>query len=342
MKHVKLMLAAVLTVLFTATVPVKAKAADVTLSYANFPPASTFVCVQMERWKEEVEKRTNGAVKVDTYPGGTLLNARNMLRGVRMGQADIGCVSLAYHPGVFPVMGVTELPVGFTSSTVASLATYDLYAKLQPKELSKVKVLTMFTSAPSSLMTKTPVKSIADLKGMEIRGAGMASQVLDKLGAVPVSMPMPETPEALQKGLVKGVLTSLEVLKDMNFAEYCPYQTVTNFQVYPFAVIMNMKKWNSLPEDVKKTLDDLARDQAEWTGKYMDNHVKNALAWTKEKTGNDVFVMPEDQMAQAHEMLKPLTAEWKTMATDKGFNADAVMGDLETIKIGLEKEYPVQ
>ncbi|XPV76480.1 MAG: TRAP transporter substrate-binding protein [Desulfovibrio sp.] len=342
MKKQMIMTVAALALLVTMSLPISAKAAEVTLSYANFPPASTFVCVQMERWKTEVEKRTNGEVKVDTYPGGTLLNARNMLRGVRMGQADIGCVSLAYHPGVFPVMGVTELPVGFTSSTVASLATYDLYASQQPKELSKVKVLTMFTSAPSSLMTKTPVTSLADLKGMEIRGAGMASQVLDKLGAIPVSMPMPETPEALQKGLVKGVLTSLEVLKDMNFAEYCPYQTVTNFQVYPFAVIMNMKKWNSLSDETKKVLEDLARDQAEWTGKYMDNHVKNALAWTKDKTGNDVMFMPADQMAEAQELLKPLTAEWKTMATDKGINADAVMGDLQQIKINLEKQYPAE
>jgi TRAP-type C4-dicarboxylate transport system substrate-binding protein len=52
---------------------VSAIAAPIKLNYANFPPAPTFPCVQMERWKNEVEKRTNGAVDIKTFPGGTLL-----------------------------------------------------------------------------------------------------------------------------------------------------------------------------------------------------------------------------------------------------------------------------
>jgi len=64
------------------TLPVQAQ---IKLTYANFPPAPTFPCVQMERWKTEVEKRTQGKVKVDTYPGGTLLGAKNMFDGVAAG-----------------------------------------------------------------------------------------------------------------------------------------------------------------------------------------------------------------------------------------------------------------
>ncbi|MCA1786648.1 MAG: C4-dicarboxylate ABC transporter substrate-binding protein, partial [Desulfobacteraceae bacterium] len=70
-----------------ATVAVAGK---ITLNYANFPPAPTFPCVQMERWKVEVEKRTNGQVEVKTFPGGTLLGAKEMMDGVIAGQADIG------------------------------------------------------------------------------------------------------------------------------------------------------------------------------------------------------------------------------------------------------------
>ena len=59
----------------------------ITLKYANFPPATTFPCVQMERWAKEVEKRTNGKVKVQTFPGGTLLPAKNIFDGVLSGMA---------------------------------------------------------------------------------------------------------------------------------------------------------------------------------------------------------------------------------------------------------------
>lgn len=61
-------------------------AAVITLNYANFPPASTFPCVQMERWREEVEQRTDGKVKINTFPGGTLLGARDIFDGVIAGQ----------------------------------------------------------------------------------------------------------------------------------------------------------------------------------------------------------------------------------------------------------------
>ena len=80
-------------------IPGTTKAELTKLSYANFPPAPTFPCVQMERWKKEVEKRTHGKIVVNTYPGGTLLGAKNMMDGVIAGQADIGCLCMAYQPG---------------------------------------------------------------------------------------------------------------------------------------------------------------------------------------------------------------------------------------------------
>src|SRR3972149_11163036 len=82
--------------------------AQIKLTYANFPPAPTFPCVQMERWKTEVEKRTNGKVKVDTYPGSTLLNPKNMFDGVIAGTADIGCLATSYQPGGFPLGGAGD------------------------------------------------------------------------------------------------------------------------------------------------------------------------------------------------------------------------------------------
>ena len=64
----------------TPTVPYTGK--PIKLTYANFPPAPTFPCVQMERWKKEVERRTGGKIHITTYPGGTLLKARAMMDGV--------------------------------------------------------------------------------------------------------------------------------------------------------------------------------------------------------------------------------------------------------------------
>ena len=134
---------------------------------------------------------------------------------------------------------------------------------------------------------------------MEIRVAGTAADVLKNLGGSPIAMPQSDTPEALQKGVVKGNFSSLEVLKDFNYAAYTPYVTLTNLQVVSFAVVMNQEKWNALPADVKKVFDDMRREQAEWTGTYVDNHVKEALKWSKEKYKDfQIFELPKADSAE--------------------------------------------
>ncbi|WP_028575598.1 TRAP transporter substrate-binding protein [Desulfonatronovibrio hydrogenovorans] len=334
------MMKKLLLVLFLVFGPCSlASAETIRLSYANFPPANTFPSVQMERWKEEVELRTNGRVKIDTYPGGSLLGARNMFRGVIQGQADIGNLSMSYQPGVFPMTSVLELPVGFTSAKAASAALWDLYEKYQPREFDQVKVLTMFTSAPSNLMTRQPVRSLDEFRGLEIRASGTASRILDSLGAVSVSMPMPETPEALQRGMVKGLFSSLEVLMDFNFAAYTPYQTMLNSQVYPFAVVMNRNKWNSLPREVQIVLEELGREQALWTGEYMDAHVDKAIEYARENYDAQSFELTPDEYALIEERVRPIIDDWIKEAERNGLPAREILADLESLRDYYESEF---
>jgi TRAP-type transport system periplasmic protein len=310
----------------------------ITLTYANFPPASTFPCVQMERWAKEVEKRTNSAVTVKTFPGGTLLPAKNIFDGVITGTADIGNFAMSYQPGRFPVSEAVDLPIGFTSATAASLALYDIVEKY-PKEFEKVKLLTLFTCPPADFMTKAPVKSLKDLKGMELRVSGTGAEVITRLGGTPVAMPQSETPEAIQKGVVKGIVSSMEILKDFNFAAYCPYATEANLFVVTFAVVMNKDKWNAMPANVKKVLDDLRREQAEWTGKYVDNHVKEALAWSKEKYNHQVFRLPAAEIAEIPKLVKPMMDEYVKRVTPQGTPGEQVLSDLYKLKDKYEKQF---
>jgi len=312
--------------------------AVIKLTYANFPPAATFPCVQMEHWAKEVEKRTGGKVKVQTFPGGTLLAAKNILDGVISGLADIGNFAMSYQPGRFPVSEAVDLPLGFTSAKVASLTLYDLIEKYQPKEFEKVKILTLFTCPPTNFMTKTPVKSLADLKGMELRVAGTSAEVVKRLGGVPVAMPQSETPEALQKGVVKGMVSSMEILQDFKFAAYTPYATVANLPVVTFAVVMNREKWNSLPADVKKVLDDMRREQAAWTGDYVDNHVKEALAWSKANHNHQLFTLPAADAEAVRVQLKPMVDDYVKRVSALGLPAEQIVADALALKKKHEQQ----
>lgn len=329
-KGVKFYLAVMVThsVILSSMDP-SALADTTTLNYANFSPAPTFPCVQMERWKAEVERRTNGKVAIRTFPGGTLLGAKNMMDGVIAGTADIGCLCMAYQPGRFIVTNATALPFDFENATVASLTLLDLYRKYQPAEFSKVKVLTMFANSPAQIYSKVPVRNLDDLKGLQLRASGGVSEVLEALGAVPVGMPQSETPEALQKGVVKGAVSSLETLKDFKYAETCEYVTMISGPIYPFAVIMNMDSWNKLPKDVKKVFDGMMTQQCVWTGVYMDNHVNESITWAKDEHNIEVIELSAQEKAKWDKLLTPLTGKWIQSAQEKGLPGEQIVEDLK-------------
>ncbi len=326
-------------ILIAANFSGSALAQKIVLTYANFPPASTFPCVQMEKWKTEVELRSAGEVEVKTFPGSTLLGAKNMMDGVESGVADIGVVVFAYQPGRFPLLAGVDLPIGFPGSKVANAVLYDLYQKYQPKSLSKVKVLALFTAPPADIMSKKPIKTLADLKGYELRCTGAGVKPLKLLGATPVAMPMSETPEALQKGIVKGIFSSLDILKDFNFAESCRYATICHMQTTSFAVVMNMKKWKSLPEKVKKIMDDLSREHSLWTGEYIDRHVKESTQWAKKKYGEEVIILSDSEYRLWHKKVEPIKDEWLKKTRAKGLPADAFFKDLLDLKAKYESEF---
>jgi len=323
---------AIIALFIGSLLPVSSMAAPIKLNYANFPPAPTFPCVQMERWKKEVEKRTAGKVAIKTFPGSTLLGAKNMMDGVIAGTADIGCLCMAYQPGRFIVTNAIALPVGFPDATVASLALWDLYKKYKPKAFAKVKVLTMFTCAPANIYAKKPVRNLEDLKGLELRASGGTAQALKALGATPVGMPQSETPEALQKGIVQGAASSLETLMDFKYAEICKYVTIFNGPVYPFAVVMNMDKWNSLPKDVQKVMDGLGIEQAFWTGNYMDKHVDKSVEWSKKNHNIEITKLTKKELANWNRLLRPLKDQWITKAKAKGLPARAILRDIRVAK----------
>ncbi len=315
-------------------------AGSIILTYANFPPAPTFPCVQMERWAKELEKRSNGLVTVKTFPGSTLLGAKNMLDGVISGVADIGCIVFAYQPGRFPLLEGMDLPIGFPNSTVANAVLFKLFKKYHPKSLSKVKVIALFTAPGADIMSEKPITCLKDLKGYELRCTGAGVPVLKLLGATAVAMPQSETPEALQKGVVKGVFSTMDILKDMNIAEFCRYGTICHMQTTSFAVVMNLNTWNKLPVKVKKIINDLAWEHSIWTGKYEDRHVKEAIDWAKKKYHFKLIKLSPAEYKLWHKRVHVLIEHWIEKSEKKGLPAKEFIEDLYRLKAKYEKLYP--
>jgi TRAP-type C4-dicarboxylate transport system substrate-binding protein len=316
-----------------------AGAAEINLTYAFFAPAGTFPAKQMAHWAEQINKRTGGKVAVKTFPGGTLLSAKDMYDGVTKGVADIGLGAPSYDPGRFPLTSGASLPVGFPNATVASRTVWELTKEFNPKEYEEFKVIAMFTTEPGYIQSRNPVRNAAELNGMKLRAAGTGVPVLKALGAAPIGMPMPEVPQAVQTGVIDGTMTSREVLQDFKLAETLKYVTDYPTVVVTFAAVMDKKRWDKLPADVKKVIDELAPEMAVWTGNYHDNeNVGAALKWAQKDHKLQVLPLAADERARWDAKLKPMEDQWVTEMNAKGLPAAKYMARLRELRDQFAKK----
>ncbi len=304
-----------------------AKAEPVKLTYSCFFPPTHIQSKLAEEWCKEVEKRTNGKVKVDYYAGQTLTKAKQCYDGVVEGISDIGFSVLAYTRGRFPVISAVDLPLGYTSGKAATQVVNAVYQKFQPKELSDTKVMYLHAHGPGLIHTKDkPVRKMEDMKGLKFRGHGTSAQVVKALGGTPVPKPMPETYQMLQKGVVDGAVYPLEANKGWKLGEVTDYCTTNFSSAYTtsFFVVMNKAKWNALPADVQKTIEAINQEWAVKHGEAWVSSDEVGLAYFK-KQGGQVISQDEKEAALWKEAVAPIIASYAKTLDEKGFNGKEII-----------------
>ncbi|MBW1988764.1 MAG: TRAP transporter substrate-binding protein [Deltaproteobacteria bacterium] len=304
------LLAVCLGVALAPAAPVAA-ADTVELTFSIFFPPTHAQAKAAEAWAREVEKRTDGKVKITTFPGGTLTKAPQVYDGVVHGISDIGNSCFAYTRGRFPVMAAVDLPMGYPNGKVASQVANAFAHKMAADELSDVKLLYVHAHGPGLLHTVKPVRTLEDLKGMKIRATGLSAKVVEALGAVPVAMPQPETYGALKKGVVEGTFGPIEVLKGWKQAEVVNYTTECYGVGYTTAmfIVMNKDKWNKLPEDVQKVMDEVSAEWVAVHGAAWDE----ADAAGREHTlaeGNEIITLSDEENARWKEAVQPVIDDY--------------------------------
>jgi TRAP-type C4-dicarboxylate transport system substrate-binding protein len=297
--------------------PVKAETID--LTYSIFFPPTHGHAIQGVNMAKEIEKRTNGRVKITVFPGGTLTKAPDVYDGVVKGISDIGMSVFAYSRGRFPIMEAVDLPLGWPNGKVATRVAYEYAKMMNPKELQDVKVLAIHAHGPGILAAKKDVNSLDDIKGMKIRCTGLSSKLAKYLGAAPVAMGQGQAYEALQKGVVEGTFCPIETLKGWKQAEVIDYVIETESLGYTTAmfVVMNKKKYDSLPPDIQKIFDEVGN---EWVDKHGDVWVsadEEGLKYVKE-LGKNIHKLSPAQEKKWIQSVSPIIVEYQMEKDKKG------------------------
>jgi TRAP-type transport system periplasmic protein len=281
---------------------------EVKLKFATFMPPAMAGRLLQDGWCKEVEKRTNGKVKVSFHPGGTLTPAAQAYEAAVKGIADVSVMSQQYNAGRFPLTEALYLPLGIRTASQATKLIAAWYDKFKPKEYDDAKIMFLFCGGPGQFVTLKPnAASINDLKGVKVRAAGDSAKIVTAMGAVPVSIPLADSYEGLQRGVIAGSALPTESLKSWKFGDLFKSMQINDGVGYASAmgVVMNKKKWESLSPDIQKTIEQINK---EWAGKTGD-------AWTEmDKEGIDygiskgmkVYDVSPEEEAVTKEKMKPI------------------------------------
>ena len=307
--------------------PVTAEAASVKLTYSNFFPPGHIQSKLAESWCKEVEMRTNGQVVVEYFPGQTLTKARQVYDGVVEGISDVGFSVLAYTRGRFPVMSAVDLPLGYTSGTVATKVINTVYKKFMPKELMDTQVMYLHAHGPGLIHTKSKaVRKMEDMKGLKFRGHGTSAAVVKALGGTPVSKPMPETYQMLQKGVVDGAVYPFEANKGWKLGEVTRFATADFTAAYTtsFFVVMNKDKWNAISAANQKIIEQINMEWADKHGEAWDTSDAKGIVFFLNQ-GGQIIGLDAKEGERWKKAVAPIIEDYKANMNKKGFKGDELV-----------------
>ena len=284
-------------------------------------------------WAQQVEENSGGKVKIDIYPAMSLGGRpREMVQQVRDGVVDLIWTVNGYTPGLFPRTEVFELPFVYTNDPKATnLAMYDMFDEYLKEEYKGVEVMFLHVHAGQGIqMRDKEIRKPSDFEGTKLRiPTRTGAWVIEALGAAPTAMPVPELPQALQKGVIDGALIPWEIIPPLKIQEQTEYQielaNKTRLGTTTFQVSMNKGVWDSLPADVQKAFKDasgpdfLAKTGDVWRA-TDDFGIDLAV-----KSGNQHITLTDEETEAFRVVLEPVVQRWIDEVSGAGIDGAAMV-----------------
>jgi TRAP-type transport system periplasmic protein len=309
-----------------------ASAQDVTLKVHHFLPATSFAqTLFIAPWCEKIAKESNNKMKCQIYPsmqlGGT---PPQLFEQARDGVADIVWTLPGYTAGRFPSVEVFELPFMMQSPEGTSKAVWDYVEQFASAEFKDVKPLAFHVHGDGVFhMTNKPIKTAADLKGLKLRApTRQTNKFIALLGATPVSMPVPQVGDALAKGVIDGAVVPYEVVPAVKIHELVKFHSETDpaepaFYTSVFIFAMNKAKYDALPPDLKKVIDNNSGQAL--SGQAGKAFLQADIEAKKLVMKNTINVIPKAELENWKKTGQPLSEAWVADMNSKGQNGKQML-----------------
>lgn len=231
-----------------------------TLRFSHFWPATSPMQVEVfEPWAKKLETESKGRLKVEIYPSATLSKADVTYDAAAKGTIDIGSQLQGYTAGRFPLSQIAELPGLSNTAVQLSCMLQKLYDDgVISSEYEDTHLLFMMGAGPAVLHTvDKPIRTPKDMVGLRIRKpSAVAGDIIEAAGGSSIGLPATDLYTSLQRGVIDGLSMPWSPTGDFKLTEITNNHTNMSFVNTGILVTMNKNKYESLPDDLKKIIDD--------------------------------------------------------------------------------------
>lgn len=308
-----------------------AQAQTTTLTFNNWLPPTHFYNTDiLQPWADEIEKATDGRVKIQ-FTASSLAPPGRQFDMVRQGVADMAFSAHGYTPGRYVTGEGAELPFLANSAESLSVAYWRTYQKhfAQANEYRGVKLLSVHVHPPGELFSNTrPLKSLDDLKGMKIRIINPATaEMAQMFGATPIAQPSSKAYELLSKGVVDATFLTADAVPQFRLTDYIHHQMVVDggFFNASFFLVMNQRKWDQLSEQDQKTLEKFSGEHyAQRVGKIWDDYRAKGQK-ELEATGVTTTELTGAELEELKTRMQPVEDAWIESVSKLGVDGEAAL-----------------
>jgi TRAP-type C4-dicarboxylate transport system substrate-binding protein len=301
------------------------------------PQQATIPARALIPWAQKVEAESGGKIKVQLFHAMSLGGAPPQLYDqARDGVVDLTWTVLGYTPGRFNKSEVFELPFMSGSAEESSRAFQEYVEKFAADEFREVKLIAVHTHGPGLFHTKTPVTGLESLRGMKVRGGSrVINNMLTKLGATPVGMPVPAVTDALSKGTIDGTTIPWEVTPSLKVTELVKNHTTfagkQGLYTQTFAFSMNRASYEKLPPDLKKVIDaNSGIETAAMFGKAMDDGDKVGRE-IAEKAKNNIVALDLAETQRWRRTAATVETDWVNEMKGKNIDGAKLLSEARAL-----------
>ncbi|MGE4011489.1 MAG: TRAP transporter substrate-binding protein [Alphaproteobacteria bacterium] len=292
-----------------------ARAETIELKISHIFPSSHFNQVRvLQPWADEITKKTNGKVKFAIYAAGSALgDIGKQFDQVRAGATDIALALPGVPRDRHPRTVLIELPFVVRSSLTSTKVLHEMYDKFLAADFPGVRMLSLTSTNAGSIHSRVkPIKDIADLKGMRVRSpTPPITAMLEFIGATPVGLPPTQIYENAEKGTIDAVVMPWGPIGAFKLHEVLNHHMEADTYVVSQYTVMNQRKYDSLPADVKKVFDEVtaAHFSAERWSKVWNETDEDARQ-TALKRGHTIAPVAKETREQWAKQLAPVIEKY--------------------------------